>query len=546
MASHDVIIIHPPALYDFRKMPIFSGAMGSSVEQVQFNKVPIGSLSIADYLDRHGFRVMIDNLCDRMVNSRIFDVEAYLGGLNAKVFAIGLHFQQHSQGALEIARLCKKLHPDSLVVIGGLTATRFHDEIIRDYHYVDAVVRGEGEKALLALMQNLSCGIGFAGTPNLTFRNGSGETVVNPMGEASSDLDEFEFTRFDLIEPKSSIFPKAAPARWSLTVCRGCLYNCAICGGSAYSYDKYLAMKRPAFRSPRRLISDIKKLNDQGIFTFGIYQDPRMGGREYWQELLAGLKDESLRIDQLSLDLLATADEEYIRAVAGTGRNIVMHLCPDTGCNDVRKKLGRHYTNDELLKTVALCHSYSIPVTTFFSVGLADEGAGQIEETKELWAELATMDAEAHATGRFPAPFGGPIVGPILLDPGSPAFDEPEKYGYTLKHKSLKEYASALSSPSWHQWLNYETSSMNSAEMVEQIFSTIQFSVEQRYRTGFYDDAQAIAESARAALDREAVRGVDEIMTDDNPGERQERLVKLKSRYDAFLNKPIDSFVRHG
>src|SRR5665647_145748 len=106
MPAYDVILIHPPAVYDFRYTPLFPGAMGRTPDSVQFNKVPVGMLSIAEYLDRHGYRVVVDNLCDRMVTVPGFDVEEHLRSLSAPIFGIGLSFQQHAQGALEIARLC--------------------------------------------------------------------------------------------------------------------------------------------------------------------------------------------------------------------------------------------------------------------------------------------------------------------------------------------------------------------------------------------------------------------------------------------------------
>jgi radical SAM superfamily enzyme YgiQ (UPF0313 family) len=152
LRNYDVILIHPPAIYDFRQRTLFPGALGASVEQVQFTKVPIGMLSLAEYLDRHGYKTIIDNLGDRMVSDPAFNVENHMKSLSARVFAIGLHFQQHSQGAIEIARLCRKLHPNSLIVLGGLTATRFHEEIIRKYEFVDAVVRGEAERPFLQMM----------------------------------------------------------------------------------------------------------------------------------------------------------------------------------------------------------------------------------------------------------------------------------------------------------------------------------------------------------------------------------------------------------
>ena len=543
MAHHDVIIIHPPAVYDFRKMPLFPGALGASVEQVQFNKVPIGSLSVAEYLDRHGYRVVVDNLCDRMINSRTFDAEEHLRRLSAPVFAIGLHFQQHAQGALEVARLCKKLHPGSLVIMGGLTATRFHDEIIRTYDFVDAVVRAEAEKPFLKLVQALEKNGRLTDTPNLTYRNEDGELRTTPLMPASTDIDDFEFTRFDLIEPKTSIFPVNAPPRWSLAVCRGCTYNCSICGGSAYTYKKYLGMEKPAFRSPAKIITDIKKLNEQGVYSLGLYQDARMGGRKYWRELFTGLAKEEVKIERLSLDLLVTADEEFIREAAKIGRQVVMHICPDTGSDKVRRKLGRSYTNDDLLHTVKLCHKYGLPVTTFFSVGLAGETEVEVKETWEVWSRLASMDREAHAAGKFDAPFGGPIVGPIVLDPGSLAFDHPEEHGYRLIYKNLQEYVAGLSQPSWHQWLNYDTPQLNNALIVDQILSTMQFAVEQRYSTGFYDDSQAIAESARTALDREVVREITRIMAMETPAERVQALETLKQKHESFLNRPIESFL---
>ncbi|GFE57351.1 B12-binding domain-containing radical SAM protein [Geobacter sp. AOG1] len=544
MSSHDVIIIHPPAVYDFRKKPLFPGALGASVEQVQFNKVPIGMLSMAEYLDRHGYRAKVDNLGDRMVASPTFDADEHLRNLSAPIIAIGLHFQQHAQGALEVARLCKKFHPGSVVVMGGLTATRFHEEIIRKYDFVDAVIRAEGEKALLQFVRAYEQHGRITDTPNLTYRTGEGEVRVTPLMPASTDLDDFEFTRFDLLEPGTSVYPPNAPPRWSLTVCRGCIYNCAICGGSAYTYKTHLGMGKPAFRSPAKIITDIKKLNDQGVHFIGLYQDPRMGGRKYWRELLSGLAKEKVEIERLSLDLLVPADEEFIREASKIGRQVVMHLCPDTGSDEVRRRLGRPYSNEELLRTVELCHKYRLPVTTFFSVGLAGETADDVKKTWEIWEKLTAIDRSSQAAGMVDVPLGGPIVGPIVLDPGSPAFDDPEKHGYKLLYKNLEEYVGGLSQPSWHQWLNYETELMDNATLVDLILDTVRFSTEQREKSGLYDYKQALAERIRTVLDREVVAEINRIMTMGEGAEREAAVAALKLKHEHFLNRPVESFLQ--
>jgi radical SAM superfamily enzyme YgiQ (UPF0313 family) len=234
-------------------------------------------LSIADYLDRHGYKVIVDNLADWMVNSKDFDAEEHIRNTSARVYAIGLHFHHHAQGAIEVARLCKKLHPDSLVILGGLTATYFHEEIIHKYEFIDAVIRGEAEKPFLQFMMAFEKYGKLTETPNLTYRDADRICITRLM-QPNTNLDEFEFTRFDLLEPKTSIF--ATGPRWSVQVCRGCTYNCVTCGGSAYSYRTYFGMEKPAFRSPRKIVEDIQRLNEQGIRFENLNQDPRMGGEK--------------------------------------------------------------------------------------------------------------------------------------------------------------------------------------------------------------------------------------------------------------------------
>ncbi len=540
MPSFDVLLIHPPAVYDFRRKPIFTGALGPSVEGVQYTKVPIGMLCIAEYLDRHGYKVLLDNIGDRMVNVPGFDVEQHLKESTAQIFAIGMHFQQHAQGALEMARLCKQLHPHALVILGGLTATCFHREIIEKYPFVDGVVRAEAEKAMLALVRAVEQHGNLTDTPNLTYRSPAGEIRVTPLMPASEDIDDFEYTRFDLLEPHTSIYGEESCDRYSLEVCRGCTYNCAICGGSAYTYQKHLGMRKPAFRSPAKIVADMKRLNDAGIFFMGLFQDMRMAGKKYWAELLATIAKEKPRFQRLSLDLLVPADEEFIEAVSRVGRGIVLHLCPDTGCETVRRQLGRHYSNQKLLDTIRMCHKHNIPVTNFFSVGLAGETEAEMMETWSVWEQINELEHAALQQGRFKdiedrVPIGGSILGPIVIDPGSRAFEAPEKYGYKLLHNNLEEYIEALSQPSWHQWLNYETQVRGKKQIVEMIRQSIEFTIDQKEKYGYLTESEAGFERVLMEIDRAVVQEIDNLEQVQDPRERKFRIISMRKNLDNFL-----------
>ncbi len=542
MKSYDVILFHPPAIYDFRYTPMFPGAFGRTAEGLQFTKVPIGMLSIADYLDRNGYRVILDNLGDRMTNSIDFDPERHIRESSAQIYAIDLHFQQHSQGAIEVARLCKKHHPNSLVILGGLTATCFHEEIIEKYDFIDGVIRAEAEKPMLKLVQAYEKNGKLTDTPNLTYRSGEGGIIITPMMDASMDLDDFEYTRFDLIEPKTSILSPDSISRYSLEVCRGCVYNCSICGGSAYTYKKYLGMNKPAFRSPARIVRDIKKLNEYGIYFIGLFQDARMAGKKYWQELFSLLVKEKPYIERLSLDILAPVDEEFVKQASGITENLILHLCPDTGSDEVRKLLGRNYTSKKLLETIKLCHKYHVPVTNFFSVGLAGETEEHMKETWELWKKLDKMDHEALKKGHFggvdsSVPIGGQILGPIVIDPGSRAFDDPEQYGYRLLYKNLEEYIEWLSRPSWHQWLNYETIVADRNTIVEMIHRSMEFTIDQREKYRFYNRQEAYFERCMIEADRVVVKNIDRIMDIKDPDERNRKIIMIRKNLDEMMKR---------
>ena len=55
----------------------------------------IGIASIAEYLERAGYRVRIVNLAVRMLRNDGFDVEKFIAKLEAPAFGIDLHWMVH-------------------------------------------------------------------------------------------------------------------------------------------------------------------------------------------------------------------------------------------------------------------------------------------------------------------------------------------------------------------------------------------------------------------------------------------------------------------
>jgi B12-binding domain/radical SAM domain protein len=534
MMGYDVILIHPPAIYDFRERATFPGpiayTVGESTEQ--FMIPPVGMLSIADYLDRHGYKVFVDNLCERMIDDEHFDAVGHIKNLSARVYAVGLHWCVHSQGAIEVARLCKELHPDAIVILGGLTATIFHKEILRKYEFIDAVIRGEAEKPFLLLTQALEQHKKLATVPNLTYRGDGGEILSMPLMEPTVSLDEFEFTRLDFLKPNKTIFTPRMPPHWAIPLCRGCLNNCTTCGGSAYSYKTYFGRNKPAFRSPEKITEDIKKLSEQGVQIVFLYQDPRLGGKQYWSRLIETIRQERIPLAQLSMELFGPADEEYIKELSEMRVPLALTISPESGVDSVRRAHGRNYTNEELLRTIKLCKRYGITLGIHSMLVLANETRETVKKTWEFWEQICSTNQEVQ--GETPVSYAfGPM---ILLDPGSLAFDLPESHGYRPIFKNLEDYVKGMSLPSWHQWISYETVFLDKDSIIKLILDSLEYSISLRDKYGLYSKSEAETERLYFVdVNKLVINEVNKAMTLHDTSEKLKRLRSLK----AYLNRNL-------
>ncbi|MEM0080135.1 MAG: radical SAM protein [Nitrososphaerota archaeon] len=540
----DVLLIHPPAVPKILGRPYFPGPVSQvSIHTTsQYIQVSQGILSIADFLDRNGFKVLIDNVGERIAFNPYFDVRRHIKQNPANVYAIELHWYNHIPGAVEMAKICKEEYPNSLVVLGGLTATIFYREILEELRFVDAVIRGEAEKAFLDFLKSYENKNRITPTPNIAFRDGD-RIVEAPMIKQSNSLDEFSFSRIDLLEPKMSIFTPGTTPHYSFSFCRGCIFNCVTCGGAAYTYRKYFNMPRLFFMSPEKVVEELRLFVEKGVRNIGLLQDIRMAGRKYWEKLFSLLRKEDLDFDRLTMDLFTPANEEYIRAIASTGKIVTLNISPESGSEKVRSVHGRNYTNKALIEMIKKCHENRIPVTVFFMIGLAEESYETINETWALIDKLAQLDAEALSRGIFKdieqhVPVAGPIIGHmILLDPGSLAYDKPGKYGYRVLFKGFRNYLEALLMPHWSQRINYETKYLSRNLIIELIYESIKQIINVRARYRLFSPQEIFTQLLELNVDKILSVEIEKISALKNEFEKWDRLTTLKYVIDISTSQ---------
>lgn len=473
--------IHAPAVYDFRERSIMYGPVSDMVPSTPiFEMYPLGLTTLCEYLERHGLRARIYNLAALMLHKKGFDVEHNLAALDSLVFGIDLHWMPHCHGAIEVARIMKRLHPDRPIAFGGLSSSVFHEELIA-YDCVDYVFRGDSTEeptrqliARIARAERMHVPVGdLSDIPNLIWKDSTGAIHVNPLSWVPDTMDaislDYDYPMKGVLRHHDmlSFLPMKGWLRYPVTAsltCRGCSRNCTTCGGSAYTYKNHFGRRAVAWRSPELLVRDIQHVQDHVWGPIFVLNDFLQAGPDFTRAFIEGLHGKVRNPIGFEFFGPPNGDEDLYTLFDRNLDSWSIEISAESHDDEVRKAFGKgHYTMAQLEDTIieALRHPNCTRFDLYFMTGIPKQTAASVRETgayvKHLY-ERVGYDPRLVVMTSPMAPF---------LDVGSIAFDNPDRYGYQLKAHTLAEHRERMTAPSWKHIMNYESTYMSTDEMVD-------------------------------------------------------------------------------
>jgi len=540
MPQADLVLLHAPSVYDFRKKSILYGPVSDLVPSTPvFEMYPIGLTTIAEYLERHGFRVRIVNLAVRMLNSDRFDVEKLIRKLRPAAFGIDLHWMPHAHGAVEVARLCKKYHPDVPVMFGGFSSTYFHDELVGRPE-IDFVVRGDStEVPVLRLMEHLTGRPGapaLAEVPNLTWQTPDGSVQVNDIAYSPDNLDHVLIDYSYVVKAVARYRDLASfvpfkgwlgyPITAALSV-RGCSHNCRTCGGSAATFNALHSRRRPAYRAPEDLAQDIRNIARFSKGPVFILGDIRQAGEEYADRFLRAIHGYQ---GPVIVELFDAADRDFIQRIARAMPNWTLEISLESHSDEVRAAFGRPYKNAAIEPTMRYALEAGVQrLDVFFMIGLPKQDYQSVMDTVD-YCEYLMRDVDPGPERRL-IPFISPLA--PFLDPGSPVFEKPERHGYRFFARNLEEHRQALVQPSWKYVLNYETEWLDRDGIVDSTYEAGLRLNRLKAHYGLVAADQANRTEARILKARQLIAQVDDIMSVQDLERRARLLHAIKPQVDV-------------
>lgn len=540
MPSYDLVLVHAPSVYDFRDKGLMFGPVADLIPSTPvFEMYPIGFTTIASHLFSNGYHSRILNLAAHMLADRSFDAERMIRKIRSSVFGIDLHWLPHAHGSLEVAKLIKQYHPDSKVVLGGFSATYFWEEIMRDHPYVDAVFLGDStELPMLEFMRSIEAQTPPENVPNIVYRSG-GKIRNNGITHIIENLDDVEFDyglmvrsairSLDLTGHLPYLDWKRNPMLLISTV-RGCSYGCITCMGACSSFKRNFGRERPAFRSPEKVLEDIRQIDSYfrgAIFLLGDIQQP---GNGYASRLLSLLQKERPR-NEIAFEFFNPPKRDLVAKIAHSVDRFDAQISPDSHDPRVRAAQGRNYTNEALESAVhELLSSGARRVDLFFMIGLE----GQDPESAAMTVKYSDRLLQHERAGERLLPFISPLA--PFVDPGSDVFNSPDRHGYRLFARTLAEHRSLLLRPSWKHVLNYETRWMNRDQIVDAVYESALGLNEAKAKAGALTRESAEKVERRINLARAAVVHMDAALKSADP---EASLASLGEAFESLTESTV-------
>jgi len=240
---------------------------------------PVGLLTVASLMQKEmpEVRVVVDDQHHRDVFIR----------LAIDVVGIQVASTLCYKNALEIAEAAKRA--GKTVVLGGPHTSVLYDQIMKNRHVVDYVIRGHGERPFVELIRALNNGADMTTVPSLSWRRGD-EVVHNPMDMKPWDYESYLPLPFDVLSDGIETYWKRyreaidgrADAAFLVFTHFGCGYReaklASVKSGESPLFTvtgrprfcSFCALQDPAgARRPERILAEIRSYLDQGEIARG-------------------------------------------------------------------------------------------------------------------------------------------------------------------------------------------------------------------------------------------------------------------------------------
>ncbi len=281
--------------------------------------------------------------------------------------------------ALKLLRLVKDINLDFITVIGNVHPTFLYEDVLGENPHVDYVVRGEGEKTMVELMDVISSSGDLSQVKGIAYRD-NGKVSATPQRPYIHDLDTLP-TAWDLID--WSIYKYKAMEDSVLAIVsssRGCNQQCSFCSQQLFWERKWRG------RSAEHFVAELEHLRDTyGVNVVMLADETPTLSRSRWEKILDLLIERKVGTKLL----LETRVNDIIRDedIMWKYRDALVdhiYLGVESTSQEVLDTFKKNIKVEESKRALDLINEQDIVTETSFVLGMPGDTVESMRETVEL------------------------------------------------------------------------------------------------------------------------------------------------------------------
>jgi len=333
---------------------------------------PLGLLYLATYLREHGINAQVVDLSGQ----KRWEIPY------SKYYGFSTYSANYRR-TLQIKE--NYINPNAITIAGGPHASALPEEVAKEFDYV---IVGEGEIALLSLLQNPQ------------------ENII--IGNPISNLNQLPYPDYSLVDVASYKRKVAGKHSFSILSTRGCPYECLFCNSNIMG-----GHQRIRFRSPQNVIGEIETLLNQYNDVAFRFQDDVFGLSKRWLVDFTNLAKPLnityrafVRANQCAVD--GFTDLLY----EGGCKHVSLGI--ESGSEQILQAMQKGQTVEDGIKGIANAKQSGLIVRIYLIVGFPGETWDTVKETVDFVDKTR------------PDEF---VVYPLIPYPGTPLYHSPQWYG---------------------------------------------------------------------------------------------------------------------
>ncbi|MGQ9646093.1 MAG: glycoside hydrolase family 99-like domain-containing protein [Thermodesulfobacteriota bacterium] len=324
---------------------------------------PLGPAYILQHLSDNGVRTKFHEMSFNNDNDYLLkDIQMFNPDL------IGCSFMTyHYKKTYKYIESLKRLGIP--IVCGGVHVNSKGSKVMDELD-VDFLIKGEGEKSLLSLLQNIRNPEAFPNIPGLIYRK-NGRVVEN--GATIIDIEELRFPRYGKFD-----LNQYADGRILIQTSRGCPYQCTFCQQASLLGKEWRA------RSPQKIIQELEYWGALGKTSFVFGDDNLTLDRKRIYQLCELMKKSKYRFQIETAGVrMDNVDYETLKMMKDAGFHD-LSFGVESGSDRVLREIRKGITLNQIHQALEMSCNLGFDIKLYFMINNRTETYQEAQQSFSL------------------------------------------------------------------------------------------------------------------------------------------------------------------